>query len=179
MIAEVYIGKNGQGKTCLLRDYIKKCKKKSRLITNVEIIADIYTRKLDENRVGIILDMYNASKLFDGYGVSVKSGRITTDSSTPVFSSEYLDMITLLCKSGDELVLDEPDMGMDLPETCKIQDALILLIPTYKTVKLAFHSQLLLGMENFLDVQYYWVQDYKEIKLTGEQVYGSIGTLWG
>ncbi len=173
----IYIGENGQGKTLLLEDYIDNIDNKESIVTNFVDILGLDIRKLSKERLSIVLDEYNSGKLFDGYDVAVKNGKIIPDVDTKEYSDEYIDIITLLCKDGDILVLDEPDMGLDLQETSKLQLALIMLIPTYKNVRIAFHSQSLLGMEDFIDINYYWVQNYKAISITEEQVYEAIGTI--
>lgn len=170
------MGLNGQGKTIYLDRYIDTVDN-SRIVTNVKPIIGLGERRLSKQRLAIISDRHNRDSLFDGSNINVYNNYICIESSDNEFSKTYIEFMNLICKEGDILVLDEPDMGLDIQETYKIRAVLILLNSTYSIIKIAMQSQDMLGMEDYIDVQYHWVKDYNIYKVSEEQIYGAIGTI--
>lgn len=174
---DIYMGLNGQGKTLYLQNYIYDIPN-DKLITNLEPIPGFELRDLSEERVEIISDIYNRYKIFDGNDIVIgDTSIIVTTADKGEYSKAYLDMVHMLIKQGDVLVLDEPDTGMTAEEANKLAVLLVLLSETYQEIKIAMHSQDLLGMEEEIPVQYYWVKDYKPYKVTEEMIYEAIGEI--
>lgn len=173
----IYMGLNGQGKTLYLQDYSYTIPN-DKIITNLGPIPGFETRELSKDRIDIISDKYNRYKIFDGNEIIIgDKSIIVTTADKEEYSKAYLDMIHMLVKQGDVLILDEPDMGMTVEETNKLAIVLTLLHKTFTDVRIAMHSQDLLGMENDIPVQYYWIQDYKPYAVKEEMIYEAIGEI--
>lgn len=173
----IYMGLNGQGKTLYLQNYASTIPN-NKIITNLEPIPGFEARELSDDRVRIISDKYNRYKIFDGNEIVIgDTSIIVTTADKGEYSKAYLDMVHMLIKQGDVLILDEPDMGMTVDETNKLAIILELLYTTYKDIRIAMHSQDLLGMENDVPVKYYWVQDYKPYEVKEEMIYEAIGEI--
>ena len=150
------IGLNGSGKTVYLEKLLdKEVDNCSKIITNIR----------QTHYSGFNADRLELLKQYDFYDIAIKRDDFE-------FTDYFLDVLTLLCRNGDTLILDEPDYGlygMDINFLC---DILEVLVDTYKKGYIATHCQQLFGIN---PDSFYWCNDYSLRKLKEQDLYGYIG----
>lgn len=164
------IGLNGSGKTVYLDNQIDEYKKKGSTIENVRNTKQY--SGFDEHRIALLEEMENYD-IITNYGelrVINNKLEIITDGIT--YTEYFFNLITLLCRKGDYLILDEPEFGLYGMELSSLVEILMTLLPTYKDGIIATHCQKLLCIE---PNNFYWCKDYKLTKIAEENLYEHIG----
>jgi ABC-type sugar transport system ATPase subunit len=146
----IIVGKNSSGKSRYLRDIYEKLSGSGSNSVLTNIIDDEWVlsdTKYDRKRVEIL------SYLMDDYVVSASnycSLNITTDVGYDdiVLSMQFTKILTIICKSGDYLLLDEPDTGLSDYESDTLVSFLYRVYRTFKEVYLVTHDEKSLSMLN-------------------------------
>lgn len=163
------IGLNGSGKTVYLEKVLdKEVDSGSKIITN---IRQTHYSGFNADRLEL-LKQYDFYDILTDYGeIEVINNRLAIKRDDFEFTDYFLDIITLLCRNGDTLILDEPEYGLYGMEINFLCDILEVLVDTYKKGYIATHCQQLFGInpDNF-----YWCSDCKLKKLTEHELYGTI-----
>ena len=170
-------GLNGQGKTIKLREIYSNLKSKYTVITNLSrggysgIDGKRFRLLSNEESFINIFDYHEIIKANDELVIITDDGE--NELGVPIYTKYFLDLITLLCRPGDILILDEPDFGISIDETNMLVQILHLLKDTYKEIYIATHCSRLFCLAD----KRMWVEGYKTKEITEEQLYGSIGTI--
>lgn len=163
------IGLNGSGKTVYLEKLLdKEVDNHSKIITN---IRQTHYVGFNADRLEL-LKQYDFYDILTDYGeIEVINNRLAIKRDDFEFTTYFLDVITLLCRKGDTLILDEPEYGLYGMEINFLCDILEVLVDTYKKGYIATHCQQLFSInpDNF-----YWCNDCKLKKLTEHELYGTI-----
>ena len=164
------VGLNGSGKTVYLEKVLdKEVDSGSKIITN---IRQTYYSGFNADRLEL-LKQYDFYDILTDYGeIEAINNRLSIKRDDFEFTEYFLDILTLLCRNGDTLILDEPEYGLYGMEINFLCDILEVLVDTYKKGYIATHCQQLFGInpDNF-----YWCSDYKLRKLEEHELYGHIG----
>ena len=164
------VGLNGAGKTVFLEQKLDSyINEKNNVITN---IRKVKYKDFDVKRLALLQSEEADENIWD-YGrlcISNNTIRIYTDGID--YTPEFLNIITLLCRKGNILMLDEPELGLYGIEIDLLVKVLELLLPTYSEGYIATHCQELFSLqpENF-----YWCEKYKLEKITEKKLYEHIG----
>lgn len=163
------VGLNGGGKTVYLEKMIdNELDNGSKIITN---IRQPYYKGFNADRIKL-LEQYDFYDILTDYGeIEVINNRLAIKRDDFEFTDYFLDILTLLCRNGDTLILDEPEYGLYGMEINFLCEILEVLVDTYKKGYIATHCQQLFGInpDNF-----YWCSDYKLRKLKEHELYGYI-----
>lgn len=165
------MGLNGAGKTLKLEDIQKKkIEAGKKCVSNLKKIK---YKGLDQRRVDIVTGYDAFINIFDYREVREAKDSITSIDEEYAFSQEHLDILTLLCRPGDILILNEPDFDLDAWEVCTIRDLLCILNKTYEEIHIVTHCKWLFPIAE----EFYWVKDYKIYRVSEEDVYAHIGKI--
>ena len=88
------------------------------------------------------------------------------------YTDRFIDLLTLLCRKGEVLVLDEPEFGLYGIEISTMVKLFKILKESYKKAFIATHCQELL---NFEDDCFYLVHEYNKYRIEGDRVYECFG----
>lgn len=164
-------GLNGAGKTVYLEEIQNKLLVEHTIISNIS--AQIEYEGFDEGRVGKILTDDAIENIFDYNELVISNDAIVPIAKHKVFTQGMLKLITLICRKGDVLILDEPEFRLKANEVFILKKLLILLNETYNNCYIVTHCQRLFDIaEKIL-----WVKNYETIEITKEQLYASIGSM--
>ena len=164
------IGLNGSGKTVYLEKLLdKQFDNCSKIITN---IRQTHYSGFNADRLELLkqYDFYDILTDYDE--IEVINNRLAIKRDDFEFTDYFLDVITLLCRNGDTLILDEPEYGLYGMEINFLCDILEVLVDTYKKGYIATHCQQLFGIN---PDSFYWCNDYSLRKLKEQDLYGYIG----
>lgn len=152
------IGQNAIGKSAYLKNRIKKSSDNG-ILTN--IVSSEYLKNLDYNEERIqqledILDTDNIIRNQDLLGIE-------TDEVT--IGQYFTRILTLICKNGSILYLDEPEFDLSYKEIgflvwflCRVED-------TFTEMEIVTHSEILLGIPNKKVQTVEYDESRKEFKL--------------
>lgn len=164
------IGLNGAGKTVLLEEALDKeisCGKG--IITN---IREVHYNCFDVQKLDALEQAENFADIFDYGELKIINNKLAIINNDFNYTEQFLDILTLLCREGDTLILDEPEFGLFGIEIDLLAQILQILIPFYSTGYIATHCQELLMIQ---PNNFYWCDKYKMEKITEEELYGHIG----
>lgn len=170
-MTEWYIGENGTGKTVLLEEILdREIEKGFKVITN---LRNIKYDGFDEDRINLIRNYDDFNLLFDYHEIKVNSNdRMEVVDSEIKYTDSFINLLTLLCRKGDVLILDEPEFMLYGIEISSMVELFEILKESYKKAFIATHCQELLDFE---DDCYYLLHDYKQYKLEEDQIFKCIG----
>lgn len=166
---KIYVGLNGAGKTLKLEDIQRKQRALGK--TCVSNLKKIKYKDLDQRRVGIITSDSVFANILDYREITATKEYIISTDEEYTFSQEHLDILTLMCRRGSILILDEPDFGLDAWEVCTVRDILSLLSETYEEIHIVTHNDWLFPIAE----EIYWVKDYESFRISEEELYAHIG----
>lgn len=164
------VGLNGAGKTVLLDEMIDNAlQDKEQLITNAREVhyENFDMSKIDELRRS---DYYN--EIFDYGNLEIVNNKLAIINTDFRYTNAFLDIVTLLCRNGDILILDEPELGLFGLEIDLLVKIFEVLLPLYKGGYIVTHCQELFGL--YPD-DFYWCDNYNLLKITEEELYEHIG----
>lgn len=170
------VGLNGQGKTIKLREIYNNLKSKYMVITNLNqgysgIDGKRFSLLSNEESFINIFDYHEIIKANDELVIITDKGE--NELGVPIYTKYFLDLITLLCRPGDILILDEPDFGISIDETNMLVQILHLLKDTYKEIYIVTQCTRLFCLAD----KRVWVEGYETKEITEQQLYRSIGTI--
>lgn len=165
------LGENASGKTLYIKKKCKELASKYKMDVVTNLIKVPYDG-IDEKRYQLLSDEEAYEYIWDCREIDKSTGVITIEGGS-VFSEYFLNIVTLLCRKGDYLILDEPEFDLLSREINMLYKICELILPTYKEVHIATHQQWLFGLAD----RWLWVQDYKVKEISEEEVYAHIGTL--
>lgn len=164
------VGLNGSGKTVYLENITdKEIDNKSTIVTN---IRKPHYKGFNETRVNLIRSSDFCTELTDYGDIEIINNRLSIKRDDFEFTEYFLDIITLLCRNGDTLILDEPEYGLYGIEISFLRDILEVLIGTYKKGYIVTHCQSLFCIE---PDNFYWCDNYALKKIEENELYGNIG----
>lgn len=137
------------------------------VVTN---LSDINDSGFDAARIRA-LKRIKEYDLISGIEITDNGLRVKTDEPNAKFTQEFLNVLTLLCRKGDYLVLDEPDYGLIGAEVNHLEWILRELIPTYKGGVISTTCQKLYSIE---PQNFYWCENNKLRKISESELWDSI-----
>lgn len=186
------VGLNGQGKTIYLRSLLGNASthlhhsattyNPNRIITN---LTPFEYNGFDSKRLEIVTDFSSIEDIFDYHDIIVSGNRLVLvyegaeyeqlkhSNLKGAFSDHFMDLVTLMCRPGNILILDAPDFNLPVSEIGPLIRLLDSLRDTYSEIYIATHcSRLFCLGEKIL-----WIQNHEPIEITEQQLYKSIGTI--
>lgn len=165
------VGLNSSGKTVNLYKELNQ----NRTPNTVTNLQKVCYNNFDETRLDLICNSYEwQGDMFEYDEIEIINNSIVLKMDGMNYTQAFLDIITLLCRKGDTLILDEPEYGLYESEIPMLMHCLMYLIPTYKNVTIATHCQYLFAVE---PDNFYWCENYKLKKITQRELYEHIGQL--
>ena len=165
------IGSNSAGKTVYLQSKLEELSRKEcSIVTNLKdthISGDF-----DKSRLELILSDEIAVEIFGYEYVKLTDGRLTVrrDNGT-LYSDKFINLLNILCGSGDYLILDEPEMSLRESEILILRRLFEYLLPTFIDGYIATHNELFYSLD---DDNFYMVENYKLRKIE-EDLYDYVG----
>lgn len=164
------VGLNGAGKTVLLEEILdREIDNEKKIITN---IRKVHYNDFDIRKLNALEQSEDFEAIFDYGELKIINNKITIINNDFRYTEKFLDILTLLCREGDTLVLDEPEFGLFGIEIDILAKIFQILIPFYSNGYVATHCQELFSVE---PNNFYWCDKYKLIKITEEELYEHIG----
>lgn len=142
------VGENSTGKTLYLESLIKTGKE----LTNLERLNRYLNVPYDKLRLERLRDLYicevDASNPFV-LGVTEPDRPLTTN---------FIELVSLMCKEGDILLLDEPDKGLMWYENNYFISFLLAVSSSFKDIYIVTHDEGIfvlnvMGKANFMTVK--------------------------
>lgn len=174
-MVRMFIGLNGNGKTLMLRNIQRNLKNKYSIVSN---LRNYKYEGFDKTRLELLLTDDNFDTIFDYHEVIKTNDKLVIltsedDGEKEVYSSYFTNILTLLCRKGDILILDEPEYGLYSDEIKALCDILELLKETYVNIFIATHCSRLF----YLSDKAFWIENYVAKEITEEELYEHIGKI--
>lgn len=164
------VGLNGAGKTVLLEEELDNAiNDNKKIVTNIRPVS---YKGFDTRKINALINSEFFEEIFDYGDLEIKNNRIVIANNDFNYTEHFLDILTLLCREGDTLILDEPEFGLYGIEIDILAKILQILIQFYADGYIATHCQELLSVQ---PQNFYWCSNYGIRKLTEEELYGCIG----
>lgn len=163
------IGNNGSGKTVYLENLAEDLSGSGKtVVTNVK---EVTYQGISNKRFELLTtdEAYEKLRFIDvrlgDTGLSLVS------SYDEVSTDAFAKLLTLLCRNGDYLVLDEPEYGLSLAEQYVMVYVFQILLPTYKDFVIATHCTIFMSLDTS---DWYFCKDYKLSSILEDNLYGYI-----
>lgn len=166
------VGLNSAGKTVNLYEELDR----NRTADTITNLTDVSYDGFDEERIQMIKSSSVIEEIWDYGDIEIANNSITIVTDGINYTKEFLNLITLLCRKGNTLILDEPEFGLYGIEINLMVQCLQLLLPTFENVFIATHCQELFALE---PDNFYWCNDYQLEKITEKKLYEHMGELFG
>lgn len=166
------LGVNGSGKTLYLQNKYEELwnKHKDSVITNLK---DIPYSSIDDKRYSLLCSDDAHEDIWDWHEIKIERDAIYVEDKKKIFSNNFLELITLLCRPGEYLILDEPEFGLSAREVITFREICKLLLPTYNEVYISTHQQWLFSLGD----KWLWIQGYNAKYIEWSEVRAHIGSL--
>ena len=136
----IVIGRNASGKTFYLERLIKKYGI-TNVNTNLANRDDTYDIPYNKQRIEILKNVMDADEIHEQRSVLSISGDLIDD-----ISPEFLELVSLICRDKDILLLDEPFKLIRDNEYGWLLDFLAQVQLTYSKIVIVTHNELALGL---------------------------------
>ena len=134
------IGQNAIGKSVYIRTKAKEALQyNAQIITNFWDKTYLKNRDYNEERVDLLRELFDADK------IEKKRDRLQITSDFPI-SNYFNDILTAICKEGEELYLDEPEYGLYSYEIGYLVTFISRVSDTFKYIEIVTHSELFLAI---------------------------------
>lgn len=164
------IGLNGSGKTVLLEEKLnEEIDRGSIVVTN---LRNVHYEDFDKSRIEALKQSEYYYEIFDYGEIEVVNNKIAIVNNEFRYTEYFINLLTLLCRCGSIIILDEPEFGLFGIETDLLVRILQILLPTYADGMVATHCQELLAIE---PENFYWCDKYKLTKVKEDRLYEYIG----
>lgn len=144
------IGKNALGKTV----YLNKLKDKNdldKIITNLITFRYIKNEKYNQERLDILQELLLADEIIP------TNPKLTIVKPDFEISQEFIDIMTLLCKDRNLVLIDEPNKGLTPHERFRLISFLAQTAHTFDSVYIVTHYEGMLAIPN---INIYTVDKY-------------------
>ena len=139
------IGQNAIGKSVYINKSAKQALKYSENITcNTWDATYLYNRAYNEQRIEILKEMFDIENIVE------KPHSLELNPEGIILGKSMSEILTLICKDGTELYLDEPEYGLSTPEINYLVSFIWKISDTFKNIEIVTHSEIFLGI---LDAQ--------------------------
>jgi len=164
------VGLNGAGKTVILEEALEEAiNAGERIVTN---IRNVHYNGFDMKKVDALEMSENLEDIFDYGELKIINNKVLVVNNDFSYTEEFLNVLTLLCREGDTLILDEPEFGLFGIEIDILVKVFNVLSPFYKKGYIATHCQELFTVQ---PDNFYWCKKYDMEKITEEELYEHIG----
>lgn len=164
------VGLNGSGKTVLLEEELDNA-----IASNKEIVTNIRPvsyQGFDIRKINKLKESEFFEEIFDYGDLEITNNKITIINNDFNYTDYFMNILTLLCREGNTLILDEPEFGLYGIEIDILAKVFQILIQFYTDGYIATHCQELFSVQ---PQNFYWCHNYKIKKLTEEELYEHIG----
>lgn len=165
---EWIIGDNAAGKTVILEKKLESYLSKGLVV--VTNLRKISYEGFNSKRLAIMCSDETAENILDYTFVSPSGNRLLFDGDVS-YSDEFINTLTLLCRKGDILILDEPEYGLRSHEILIFCQLLPQLLETFISFSIVTHCELFMSM--YRDC-WKWCQDYSLTAVAEENLNGYI-----
>lgn len=149
----IYTGADGQGITKILEQLVEEYAAKGyKVITN---IVNAEYNGFDQNRLSVVMSDDVFENIFYYCELLEKDNQLIFNpddisSTGELFSSfaSFSKVLTLICREGQVLILDKPDIGLHYTDTIALSHILNLLEVTYECVVIATKASYLFWVAN-------------------------------
>ena len=138
-MVRLIVGENAAGKTLYLKEVLQKYMLNN-VITNTVNDSTLIKEKFNSTRVNILR---NTLKTADIKG---ETGLLNIACDDIELSSQFLELLSMVCKDRDILILDEPCFGLTPGQKCIIVDFFREALQTFKDAYIVTHYESLLGL---------------------------------
>lgn len=136
------IGQNAIGKTVYIKNKVKNTvEDNENIIFNFFDTSYLNNRGYDKNRIEALEDVLDTDKIDidNPEYLSIKTDEIRIGKS-------FNNILTIICKEGNELYLDEPEYGLNNHEIGYLVKFLYRILDTFNNIEIVTHSELFLGI---------------------------------
>ena len=135
------IGQNATGKSVYLKNRAKEAvRKNENIISNTWDTTYLNNRGYNAERIEALEEVFDSEEITENPEyLDIKTDEISIGKS-------FKDMLTMICREGDELYLDEPEYALNSREEAYLVSFLYRVLDTFKNIEIVTHSELFLGI---------------------------------
>ena len=134
------VGQNAIGKSVYLNDQLLLNSSNVNINTNLADADFLCSRDYDDERVEHLEEVLDLCDIYLG------ESRIKITNCEVDVSITFEEIITIICKQGDYLYLDEPEYGLKDWEITRLFNLIIRVADSFKEVIIVTHNELFLGV---------------------------------
>lgn len=136
------IGQNAIGKSVYLKDKLKKEISSDDILCNFIDGSYLRTKRYNSNRIEEL------KELLDTDNIITNKDKLGIETDVLSISTEFENILTLICKEGDRLYIDEPEFGLSYKEIGRLIAFIAIIEDTFKDIEVITHSEMFLGLNN-------------------------------
>ena len=139
---KLIIGQNAIGKSVYIKNAANEAlKKEDSVLSNIWNSKYLKNRAYNDERIEVLYDILDAEEVIENTEcLAVKGGQI-------MVGQNFANILTLICKCGDYLYLDEPEYGLNNHEIGYLVAFLYKILDTFKLIEIVTHSELFFGIQ--------------------------------
>lgn len=135
------IGQNAIGKSVYINNKAKEAlKRNENIICNVWDTTYLDNRQYNTQRIEALMD------LFDTEDIVQKKQFLELKTDEIEVGKSLSEILTIICKEGDELYLDEPEYGLSTAEINYLVSFIYKVSNTFDNIEIVTHSEIFFGI---------------------------------
>lgn len=134
------IGDNAIGKSAYLKDRVKeRVNVKENIIYNGEEFETVLkNRGYNKKRVDELKEVLDADEII------TNTKELTVINSEIELTGSFKEIISIICREGDEVYLDEPEFSLSDVEVSYLVRFIYRIIDTFENIEIVTHAELFL-----------------------------------
>lgn len=134
------IGQNAIGKSVYIKEEAKRAMQEDENVL-CNFISSDYLKNIryNQERIEILGDLLDANE------IKQSAEMLFIDRDMPI-TKKFTEIVTLICKNGDRLFLDEPEYKLHDREIGMLVAFIYRVADTFKQIEIVTHSELFLGI---------------------------------
>lgn len=141
-MVRLIIGQNAIGKSVYIKNKAKKeLEKCDKILCNIWDSKYLINITYNEDRIEALYDILDAEEITENRECLLIKSNICE------FSQSMLKIVSLICKEGSKLYLDEPEYGLTNREIGYLVAFIYNIMDTFDEVEIVTHSELFFGIQ--------------------------------
>ncbi len=136
----IIVGNNAIGKSAYLKNKVKNRVSitENVIYNSTEFETVLKNRTYNYDRIEELLEVLDAEEIIDNVR------ELTALNSEIELTGSFRDIVTVICREGDELYLDEPEFGLSDIEISYLVRFIYRILDTFKHIEIVTHAELFL-----------------------------------
>lgn len=137
------VGQNAVGKSAYLKERVK-----AEAAGRNDILSNLFENQFLEHIPYEKERIDELKELLDTQDVVENQGILGIHTEELNISKSFAELVTLMCRKGKVLFLDEPEYGLEYKEIGFLVAFLSRIESTFETIEIVTHSEIMLGLIN-------------------------------